>query len=144
MRTEFIKLNLNEINSFVDLINAASTLVLIDEHVYSIYKNKISDVKEKTNIKLMVIPRGELAKTFSSYETNIEKILATGITRKTHIIAIGGGATSDFVGFIASTILRGVEWSIVPTTLLSMIDASIGGKVAINSRYGKKSNRLFS
>ena len=53
------------------------------------------------------------------------------------MIAIGGGAVSDFAGFVAATILRGISWSVVPTTLLAMVDASIGGKVAINSKSGK-------
>ena len=57
--------------------------------------------------------------------------------RKAHVIALGGGALSDFAGFVAATLLRGLSWSIIPTTLLSMVDASIGGKVAINSQESK-------
>jgi len=67
----------------------------------------------------------------------IHLLLVGLIHREAHLITIGGGATSDFGGFVASCLLRGISWSVVPTTLLSMVDACIGGKVAINSKFGK-------
>ena len=76
-------------------------------------------------------------KNFENYENCIEELIDSGIHRNSHIVAFGGGATSDFAGFVAATVLRGIEWSIVPTTLLAQVDAAIGGKTAINSSAGK-------
>lgn len=79
----------------------------------------------------------EEEKTLEVYERAVEFFLKQGITRSSTIYAIGGGATTDFAGFVASTILRGVKWVAIPTTLLAMIDGSIGGKVALNMPQGK-------
>lgn len=66
-----------------------------------------------------------------------EFLLKAGVSRTSTIYAIGGGATTDFAGFVAATILRGVKWVSIPTTLLGMIDGSIGGKVGLNMPQGK-------
>lgn len=79
----------------------------------------------------------EEEKNIESYANAVEFFLKNGITRQSTIYAFGGGATTDFGGFVSSTILRGVKWVAVPTTLLGMIDGSIGGKVAINMPQGK-------
>lgn len=79
----------------------------------------------------------EEEKTLEVFERAVEFFLKQGITRSSTIYAIGGGATTDFAGFVASTILRGVKWVAIPTTLLAMIDGSIGGKVALNMPQGK-------
>lgn len=79
----------------------------------------------------------EEEKNLETYGRAIEFFLGQGLTRSSTIYAIGGGATTDFAGFVASSILRGVKWIAVPTTLLAMIDGSIGGKVAINMPQGK-------
>jgi 3-dehydroquinate synthetase len=76
-------------------------------------------------------------KNLEVYSNAIEFFLKSGITRSSVIYAIGGGATTDFAGFVAATILRGVRWISIPTTLLGMIDGSIGGKVALNLPQGK-------
>lgn len=79
----------------------------------------------------------ESEKNLESYGNAIEFFLKQGIHRGSTLYAFGGGATTDFAGFVASTILRGINWVAVPTTLLAMIDGSIGGKVAINMPQGK-------
>ena len=66
----------------------------------------------------------------------MESLLSHQLTRQTCIIALGGGATGDFAGFIAATLLRGVGFIQVPTTILAH-DSSVGGKVGINSKHGK-------
>jgi len=80
---------------------------------------------------------GEDLKSFKNLEKALDFFLSHGVTRNTHIVAIGGGSVSDFAGLVASLLLRGISWSIIPTTLLSMVDASIGGKTAINTQSGK-------
>jgi 3-dehydroquinate synthetase len=79
----------------------------------------------------------EEEKSLENYGHAIEFFLKQGISRNSTIYAIGGGATTDFAGFVASTILRGVKWVAIPTTLLAMVDGSIGGKVALNMPQGK-------
>lgn len=79
----------------------------------------------------------EEEKNLEVYQDIIEFFLKQGISRTSTIYAFGGGATTDLAGFVASTILRGVNWIAIPTTLLGMIDGSIGGKVGINMPQGK-------
>ena len=83
------------------------------------------------------VPDGEMAKSLAHFETLAEKILALGIDRSTPLLAFGGGVTGDLAGFAAATLLRGLPWVQVPTTLLAMVDASVGGKTAVNSHAGK-------
>jgi 3-dehydroquinate synthase len=107
--------------------------ILIDENVSKLWGDKL-DLNEKVVIQ---IEDAEKSKNFTNFQKLCEELIDNGVQRNSRLLAIGGGATGDLVGFVASCILRGVEWSVVPTTLLSMIDASIGGKVAINTKQGK-------
>ncbi len=79
----------------------------------------------------------EEEKTLDVFEQAVEFFLRQGIHRSSHLYAFGGGATTDLAGFVAATILRGIKWSVVPTTLLAMVDGSIGGKVGLNMPQGK-------
>jgi 3-dehydroquinate synthase len=79
----------------------------------------------------------EEEKNLEAYGQAVEFFLRQGINRSSTIFAFGGAATSDFAGYVAATILRGVNWRAIPTTLLAMVDGSIGGKVAINMPQGK-------
>ena len=90
----------------------------------------------KHHAEHIIIPAGEQSKTFAQYQQTIESLLSKQLTRNTCIIALGGGATGDFAGFIAATLLRGVGFIQVPTTILAH-DSSVGGKVGINSQHGK-------
>lgn len=84
-----------------------------------------------------IVQQGEGAKTFPVYQQLCCKLLELGFTRTDCIIALGGGVIGDLSGFVASTYLRGIEFIGVPTTTLSQIDSSIGGKVAINLEHVK-------
>ena len=79
-----------------------------------------------------VLPAGEDSKTLQYYEKIMSTMLEAGCNRKTTVIAIGGGVVGDISGFVASTYMRGVEWINIPTTLLSQVDSSVGGKTAVN------------
>lgn len=79
----------------------------------------------------------EEEKNLEVYGLAVEFFLRQGITRNSKIFSFGGAATSDFAGYVAATILRGVKWAAVPTSLLAMVDGSIGGKVGINMPQGK-------
>jgi 3-dehydroquinate synthase len=84
-----------------------------------------------------LVPPGEAAKSFAQLEELIEAILATAPERSTTLLAFGGGVVGDLTGFAAAILLRGVPFVQMPTTLLSQVDSSVGGKTAINSRHGK-------
>jgi 3-dehydroquinate synthetase len=79
----------------------------------------------------------EKQKNLEVYGEALEFFLKQGIQRGSKLYGFGGGATTDLTGFVASTILRGIRWVSIPTTLLGMVDGSIGGKVAINMSQGK-------
>lgn len=106
----------------------------IDENVYKLYP-KLKDLLENKVYYLVRDP--EQSKSFVKYEEAMNFFLSHRVTRDETLIVIGGGATTDLGGFVASTLLRGISWKSIPTTLLGMIDAGIGGKVGINSKFGK-------
>jgi 3-dehydroquinate synthase len=85
----------------------------------------------------LILPAGEATKSFSHFEDLLGKILALHPDRKTALIALGGGVIGDITGFAASVLLRGMPFIQIPTTLLSQVDSSVGGKTAINSPHGK-------
>lgn len=84
-----------------------------------------------------IIPQGEASKSMNQYHEIIEELIHHEIKKDTFILALGGGVVGDLAGFVASTYLRGVPFIQIPTTLLSQVDSSIGGKVAINSTTAK-------
>jgi 3-dehydroquinate synthase len=83
------------------------------------------------------IPDGEEGKSAKTLQTVWDWLGAAGFTRSDLIVGIGGGATTDFAGYVAASWLRGLDWIAIPTTVAGMVDAAIGGKTAINSEYGK-------
>lgn len=85
----------------------------------------------------IILPNGEATKSFANLEIVVEKILSHQPERNSCIIALGGGVIGDLAGFAASIILRGINFIQIPTTLLAMVDSSVGGKTAINSKSGK-------
>jgi len=122
------------IKNLKNIITKNNKLIfLIDRKVFYIFKK----LKNYKNQKYLVIDCSEKLKSFSNYAKISEKILNLNIDRSTKIVAIGGGTLGDLSGFIASTILRGVDLILFPTTLLSQVDSSIGGKNGINTNSGK-------
>ena len=87
--------------------------------------------------EIVITPDGEAAKSVSSFSRYIEEIAKRGLDRRSVLVGIGGGATTDLVGFLAATYMRGIEWIAVPTTVAGMVDAAIGGKTGINLESGK-------
>ncbi|MDA0998052.1 MAG: 3-dehydroquinate synthase, partial [Proteobacteria bacterium] len=83
------------------------------------------------------VPPGEETKSFAWVEKVTDQLLAAGIDRKTTLIALGGGVVGDLTGFAAAIALRGIDFVQIPTTLLSQVDSSVGGKTGIDTRHGK-------
>src|SRR5207237_8773250 len=87
--------------------------------------------------RLYTIPAGEEQKTRATWSALTDSMLGDGFGRDTAIVALGGGVVGDLAGFVAATYMRGVPYIQVPTTLLGMIDASIGGKTGVDTPAGK-------
>ena len=85
----------------------------------------------------LIVPAGESAKTRSQWASLTDRLVRLGYGRDTVIVAVGGGVVGDLAGFVAATYLRGVPLVLVPTSLLAMVDASVGGKTGVNTRQGK-------
>ncbi len=138
MKTEILHIEIEHIISEINKLQTDTVLIIADHQVWSLYSKEILlEQIENKKVLFWKAADGEKVKNINDFQSAMEFFLDKGIHRNAHMVVIGGGATSDFGGFVASTILRGISWSIVPTTLLSMVDASIGGKVAINSKSGK-------
>ena len=86
---------------------------------------------------LVVMPHGEASKTVETWQGVLHELLSFGIDRQTPVVALGGGVVGDVAGFAAATALRGVPFVQVPTTVLAMVDSSVGGKTGVNAPYGK-------
>ncbi len=131
--------NINKSILVLQKIKTNRLLFLIDSGAYRYHKKNIDKIVNACGDRkdVIFVKGGESVKKLLVYSKIVEEFLAKKITRKDHLVVIGGGATSDLGGLVAATLLRGISWSVLPTTLLSMIDASIGGKVGVNSRYGK-------
>ncbi len=115
-------------------------VIVTDENVSaSGHLNKLMNSLKSEGIKYhpIILPAGESTKNFAQFEKLINEILALQVERNITIIALGGGVIGDITGFAASVILRGVNFIQIPTSLLAMVDSSVGGKTGINSLYGK-------
>lgn len=108
--------------------------VVVDAEVERIYHAEIESNFKNTSLDVCyhIIPSGESSKNIEKYTRLIEFLNENKINRNDFIIALGGGVVSDIAGFAAATYMRGLKWSIIPTTLLAQSDASIGGKTAIH------------
>ena len=124
----------NYISKYIKKIakNNEKVFCILDSKI----KNNFNFTKIK-NLKIISIKCGEKVKNFNEYKKLAEILIKSDVNRKSVVIAIGGGTLGDLVGFIASTVLRGLDFFLIPTTLLSQVDSSIGGKNGINTIYGK-------
>jgi 3-dehydroquinate synthase len=114
-------------------------IIVTDRNIVKKQKNKIELIENSLKGKVIkiILPGGEKTKSFYYLESLCEKILKNQIDRRSLILCIGGGVIGDLVGLTSNLLLRGVDFVQIPTTLLSQVDSSVGGKTAINSKYGK-------
>lgn len=131
---------LDEVGCKIKKIYTGQKIAIVtDDNVYKLYGDKIKNVLERNNfkIKFIVIKNGEKSKSINVLQDIYNGFLNFNLTRSDLIITLGGGVVGDIGGFAAATFLRGVPFIQIPTTLLSQIDSSIGGKVAVNLGRGK-------
>jgi 3-dehydroquinate synthase len=127
------------LSKFLDDKNYNKLVIITDKNVANLHlETLLSTLKDsKIPTETIITKAGEQTKSFHFLEKICEEILSKGIDRKSLIIAFGGGVIGDLSGFIASILLRGIDFVQIPTTLLAAVDSSVGGKTAINSASGK-------
>jgi shikimate kinase / 3-dehydroquinate synthase len=122
-----------------DYLESGKQVLIITQEPIAKYYLKIITEKLEQNymVNIMTIKDGEDAKNFFTYQSILQKLLSLNFGRKDTLIALGGGVVGDIAGFAASTYYRGINFIQIPTTLLSMVDSSVGGKTGINVPEGK-------
>lgn len=130
---------LNQIGEWLRSRGLRNPMIVTDENVAKLYAEKITasirDADMESN--LLSVPAGEGHKTLETVNQIWHACLHAGMARKSTVIAFGGGVIGDIAGFAASTYMRGLNWVCVPTTLLAMVDASLGGKTGFDLPDGK-------
>ena len=105
-------------------------MIVTDSGVPKEYSRAVAD--ECANPFMFTLPMGESSKNFDNFRSILSKMLEYGFTRPAAVVAVGGGVCGDLAGFCASAFMRGVDFYNIPTTLLSQVDSSVGGKTAID------------
>jgi len=121
------------------LVTGRHVVIIADKAVAA---DHLPMLKEALNplvdrLDTLTVAGGEGSKSLACFGQVMEDILVLGIDRKVMLIALGGGVIGDLVGFVAASLLRGVDFIQIPTTLLAQVDSSVGGKTGINAKAGK-------
>ena len=144
MNKNIIKLRINIPNNSYTIVLGSNLLKDVDNYFDvkrkvlivtddNIPKKYINTVKSKIKVcYILTLPNGEKNKNFANYQKILKILIDKNFTRKDAVIAIGGGVIGDMTAFAASTYMRGIDFYNIPTTLLSQVDSSIGGKTAID------------
>jgi len=121
------------------VLHEKKAIIVTDKNVAKFHLKPLKKTLMEYGItaESIIVPPGEKSKGFTTLEKICEEILKKNIDRKTTLIALGGGVIGDLTGFVASILLRGIDFIQIPTTLLSMVDSAVGGKTGINAAQGK-------
>ena len=120
--------SLKNADRYLDL--KRKVLIVTDSGVPKDYYRTISDMSLESLI--LVVPAGESSKNFDNYKRILEALVSSDFTRSDCVVAVGGGVVGDMAGFAAATYMRGIDFYNIPTTVLSQVDSSVGGKTAID------------
>ena len=120
-----------------DVASAHRYAIITDSNVGPIYSARLRSSLGESCTEVLTIPAGETHKTRDSWARLTDELLTAGFGRDSTIVALGGGVVGDLAGFVAATFMRGVPFVQLPTTLLAMIDASVGGKTGVDTVAGK-------
>jgi len=122
----------------LDTITIDSKVAIItNPKVSGLHINYLLSKLKAKEIQIITLPDGEEYKNFDSINYGLDRLFDAKFDRNSVLIAFGGGVIGDMTGFMASIFLRGIKFIQIPTTLLSMVDSSVGGKTGINNKYGK-------
>ncbi|HWK47449.1 MAG TPA: 3-dehydroquinate synthase [Stellaceae bacterium] len=121
------------------LLRTTRVLVLTDETVAALHLARLTAGLAEAGIEVLslAVPAGEASKDIGRFPALMEKLLDLGVERGTTLVALGGGVVGDLAGFAAATLLRGIDFIQVPTTLLAQVDSSVGGKTGLDTKQGK-------
>lgn len=122
---------------WLPLLPAGPVVIFSNDRVAPLYLDRLMAQLEGRQVHTLVLPDGEAEKSFANFERSIAFLAAEGIRRDACLLALGGGVIGDLCGFVAASWMRGVRFIQFPTTLLAQVDASVGGKTAINIPAGK-------
>ncbi|MEO1924220.1 MAG: 3-dehydroquinate synthase [Nautiliaceae bacterium] len=111
--------------------------IITNPKVSGLHINYLTNRLKAKELHIITLPDGEEYKNWKSIEYALDRLFDAKFDRNSTLIAFGGGVIGDMTGFAASIFLRGVEFIQIPTTLLAMVDSSVGGKTGINNKYGK-------
>jgi len=128
---------LSDKNLFTSAIRGNRVAIVTNETVGPLYLDKVKDLLSGFDILEIVLPDGEQYKTLEYLNKIFDALLQANCNRDVTLIALGGGVIGDMTGFAAATYQRGVDFIQVPTTLLSQVDSSVGGKTGVNHTLGK-------
>jgi 3-dehydroquinate synthase len=131
--------SLNSAGFLLSAIKGKQVVVISNDLVAPLYLDIIKSLLEQggKTITSIILPDGEQHKTLASFEQVMSQLLEKRISRDACIVALGGGVIGDLSGFVAACYQRGIDFVQVPTTLLSQVDSSVGGKTAVNHPLGK-------
>ncbi len=119
------------LNRAGELLNLSRRVAIItDDGVPAEYAKAVADASAEPT--LITLPQGEGSKNFESYQLILKTLVEKGFTRTDCVVAVGGGVVGDLAGFAAASFMRGIDFYNIPTTVLSQVDSSIGGKTAID------------
>ena len=121
------------------ILRSPRVIIVSDESVAEHYHTQLQSalVSQGLRVDTLLVPPGEASKSFGQLEALLDGLLSLEVDRNVTLIAFGGGVVGDLVGFAASILLRVVDFVQMPTTLLSQVDSSVGGKTAVNMDAGK-------
>lgn len=122
---------------FADTLKGESVFIVSNETVAPLYLESLKQALANYQIHSFLLPDGEEFKTLESWQSLLNQMISVGLRRNDTVIALGGGVVGDMAGFAAATLNRGMSIIQVPTTLLSQVDSSVGGKTAVNHPSGK-------
>ena len=111
--------------------------IVTNEVVAPMYLKEISSIFSDMNVIEYILPDGEQEKKLKNVHKIIDRLMENGFGRDSTLVALGGGVVGDITGFAASIFMRGINFIQIPTTLLAQVDASVGGKTAVNHKSGK-------
>jgi shikimate kinase / 3-dehydroquinate synthase len=131
--------NIEQVGNLLYEHSLQTPIIVTDENVAKFHAEKVIASLRGAgfNPKVLTVPAGEVYKNLETVSLLWHGFLEAGLDRKSTVIALGGGVIGDMAGFAASTFMRGIAWVGVPTTLLSMVDASLGGKTGFDLPEGK-------
>ncbi len=121
------------------LVKGRTAVLVSDDNVFPLYAKAVRKSYENAGFRVLefTVPHGEKSKCMAQYIRLLDFLLESRVTRHDLLVALGGGVVGDLTGFAAATFQRGMGLVQIPTTLLAMVDSSVGGKTAVNLEYGK-------